>query len=93
VLDNEAGPVATYVVGVAATFASGPITTVIAGVRVRIGDGPPEVAPESGVHLHDSEIAGVIDALCGRGSLDSALRGHDAAAVEQFGTLARLLNG
>lgn len=93
VLDDEAGPVATYVVGVAATFASVPITTVIAGVRVRIGDGPPEVEPEGDVHPHNREIAGAIDALCGRGSLDSALKGHNAATVKQFGTLARLLNG
>ena len=92
VLDDEAVPVATYVVGVAATFASGPLTTVIAGVRVHIDDSPPEVAPASGSQSHDNGIAVVIDALCGRGSLDSALRGHDAAAVEQFGTLARLLN-
>ena len=51
VVDDEAGPVATYVVGVAATLASVPMTTVIAGVRVRVGDGPPEVAPERDLHL------------------------------------------
>ena len=92
VVEDEARPVATYVVGLAATLASTPITTVIAGVRVCVGDGPPEVEPERDVHLDDREIADAIDALCGRGSLHSALRGHDGDSVEQFGTLARFLN-
>ena len=92
VLDDEAGPVATYVVGVAATFASGPLTTVIAGVRVHIDDSPPEVAPASG-----SQYSRERDRRCHRCAVRPwfprlpSLRGHDAAAVEQFGTLARLL--
>lgn len=91
-LDDETGPVATYVVGVAATLASRPVATVIAGIRVTVGDGPPAVMPEAGVNLDETEVATIIDALCGRGSLNAALAGHQATVIEQFGTLARLLN-
>ena len=93
VLDDEARPVATYGVGVTAFLASGSLDTVVAGVRVHTGDGPPSVAPEGRFDSYNAETAEVIDALCGRGSLASALRDHDAHAIEQLGTLARLLNG
>ena len=91
-LDDETGAVATYVVGVAATLASRPVATVIAGVRVTVGDGPPAVTPETGADIDETEVATIIDALCGRGSLNAALAGHQATVIEQFGTLARLLN-
>jgi uncharacterized protein (TIGR03083 family) len=93
VLDDEARPVVTYSVGLAATLVPGRLETSMAGVRVRVGDGPPDVAPEGGSDLHHTEIAVVIDALCGRASFDSAITGSDGAAIEQLGSLARLLNG
>jgi hypothetical protein len=93
VLDDEARPVTTYVVGIAATLASGSLDTVVAGVRVHTGDGPTSVAPDGRIDPNNDKTAEVIDALCGRGSLDSALTGHDARAIEQLGSLARLLNG
>ena len=91
-VDDETGPVATYLVGVAATFASRPVATVIAGVRVTVGDGPPAVMPEAGVDLDETEVATIIDALCGRGSLNAALAGYHATVIEQYGMLAQLLN-
>lgn len=93
VLDDEARPVATYAVGITAILASGSLDAVVAGVRVHTGDGPPSVAPEDGMDPYNAETAEVVDALCGRGSLASALTHHDARAIEQLGALARLLNG
>jgi uncharacterized protein (TIGR03083 family) len=93
VLDDETRPLATYAVGIAATLVSGSLDTVVAGVRVHTGDGTPSVAPQGGIDTYNTETAEVIDALCGRGSLASALADHDARAIEQLGALARLLNG
>ena len=93
VLEDEARPVTTYAVGIVAILASGSLDTVVAGVRVHTGDGPPSVAPEGGIDAYNAETAEVVDALCGRGSLASALADQDAHAIEQLGSLARLLNG
>jgi uncharacterized protein (TIGR03083 family) len=93
VSDDELKPVATYSVGVVATLARGSLDTVIAGVHVVIGDGPPVVAPATGIDPNCTDIVDVVDALCGRAPLDSALTGQDAGAIEQLGSLARLLNG
>jgi hypothetical protein len=92
VLDDELRPIATYVVGIAATLVSTPMDTIVAGVRVRVGGQVPEVTLVRGTERTDTATGELIDALCGRGPL-IAPSGADPAAIDELGVLARLLNG
>jgi uncharacterized protein (TIGR03083 family) len=87
VAPDESEAVLTYSLGLVGTLIREPTATTIGGVRVRAGSGQVVVAP-TGTTMDD--VAPIIDALSGRGSLEDALPGEDPAVVTSFGALARL---
>ena len=86
---DEVVPVLSYNLAVVGVFVPEPIDVVVAGVRLTTGGGAPTVTHPQADARPDADL---VDALSGRGELETALVGVDPGTVHHLGALSRLFN-
>ena len=86
---DETVPVLTHILALCGLAAFGPIDVTVAGVRV-VSDGGPVVSRPVEPR---PDVAPVIDALTGRGSLQDVVDGLDDDAVRRLSRVGRFLAG
>jgi hypothetical protein len=93
VVADEAVPVLAYSLAVAGALITEPTDASVAGVQLITGEGPPIATPVTPGTDTDTvpDMATVIDALSGRGTVEDALGGTDPDVVHRLGVLARRL--
>lgn len=88
--ESEALPVLAYSFAIVGTLIKEPTDVVVAGVRIVIGDPPVKATPVGTGAGHN--VASIIDALLGRGSVEETLADTDPVIVNRFGALARIFS-
>ena len=86
---EETVPVLTYILAVSGVAAFGPIDATIGGIRVFCGEGPVVATPAE----PHAEVAPIIDALTGRGTLQDVVDGVDEDTVRKLSRVGRFLSG
>jgi len=90
VVAEEAVPVLAYSLVVVGTLINEATDAVIAGVRLTTGERPVIATPVTPGADTDVDMATIIDALSGRGTVEDALVGTDPDVVHRLGALARM---
>jgi hypothetical protein len=88
--DDEVTPVLAYILGLAGLFGGDELDTVVEGIRLQAGASPVVVTPV-GAPDPSGDVAGLADALSGRGDVAAALAGVEPEVASRLAALARKL--
>jgi uncharacterized protein (TIGR03083 family) len=86
---DETAPVLAWAVALVGHVGDDPLDAEVGGVHVVRREGVVSTAP---TNTNGHDVAAIIDAVSGRGSVDEALAGCDTAVVRRLGAMARFFD-
>lgn len=97
VVPEETAPVLAWVVSLIGHVGTDPLEVEVSGVHAVLRDGVVSTSAAGSAGGNDTprsaaDVAAIIDAVSGRGSVDEALAGYDPAVVHRLSALARFFD-